>query len=86
MKFWIDSKTPAPIGYVRVTDVQHAKANIAFREGWAYNNIECISVGDDGIELLEWLEETNRSFDIHIHSQEPDKIREIIQRNGWKEI
>jgi hypothetical protein len=89
MKLWIDNKTSSPIGYAWCKDAKQAIANIAFREGWAYNNIDCVSVGDDGIELLKWIEETNHSFNIHIHSQDVEtikKIREIIKRNGWKEV
>lgn len=89
MKFWIDRKTPAPIGYVRAVDIQHAKAQIAFREGWTYDNIDCISIGDEGIEFLEWLEKVGYNYPIHIHSQDAvgiEKMREIIKRNGWKEV
>ena len=45
--------------------------------------------GGDHIELLYWLEETGRNYPIHIHSINPedvDNIREVIQRNGWKEV
>lgn len=45
--------------------------------------------GGDYIKLLDWLEETERSYPIRIHSQNPVGIanmRRIIQRNGWKEV
>lgn len=45
--------------------------------------------GGDYIKLLDWLEETNRNIPIHIHSMNPvgvQNMRNIIQRNGWKEI
>lgn len=45
--------------------------------------------GGDYIELLNWLEETKRSYPIHIHSMNPvgvENMRRIIERNGWKEV
>ena len=45
--------------------------------------------GGDYIKLLDWLEETNRSYPIHIHSMDPvgvENMRRIIQKNGWTEI
>ena len=48
-----------------------------------------VSDGGDYIKLLDWLEETGRSYPIKIHSMNPvgvENIRRIIQRNGWIEI
>jgi len=45
--------------------------------------------GGDYIKLLDWLEETNRSYPIRLHSMNPvgiQNMRAIIQRNGWKEV
>lgn len=45
--------------------------------------------GGDYIKLLDWLEETGRSYPIRIHSMNPVGIinmRKIIERNGWKEV
>lgn len=45
--------------------------------------------GGDYIKLLDWLEETNRNYPIHIHSMNPvgvQNMRNIIQRNGWVEV
>lgn len=45
--------------------------------------------GGDYIKLLDWLEETGRSYPIHIHSMNPvgvANMRAIIQKNGWVEI
>lgn len=45
--------------------------------------------GGDYIKLLDWLEETGRSYPIHIHSMNPvgvQNMRAIIQHNGWKEV
>lgn len=45
--------------------------------------------GGDYIKLLDWLEEKEYYFPIHIHSQNPvgaENMRRIIRRNGWKEV
>ena len=45
--------------------------------------------GGDYIKLLDWLEETGRSYPIRIHSANPvgvANMRRIIQKNGWKEV
>ncbi len=50
---------------------------------------EYVNNGGDYIKLLDWLEETSRSYPIHIHSQNPvgvENMRRIIQRNGWEEV
>lgn len=76
--------------------VSSAKVLIEAQEE-ANNPVELISLdhdaGDYGppdyIKLLDWLEETNRSYPIHIHSMNPvgvANMRAIIERNGWKEI
>lgn len=44
--------------------------------------------GGDYIKLLDWFEETGRSYPIHIHSMNPvgvENMRRIIRRNGWTE-
>ena len=48
-----------------------------------------VSDGGDYIKLLDWLEETGRSYPIRIHSQNVvgvENMRRIIERNGWREI
>ena len=45
--------------------------------------------GGDYIKILDWLEETGRSYPIRIHSMNPvgvENMRRIIQRNGWTEV
>ena len=45
--------------------------------------------GGDYIKLLDWLEETSRSYPIHLHSQNVvgvANMRAIIEHNGWTEI
>ena len=50
---------------------------------------EYVDCGGDYIKLLDWLEETGRSYPIRIHSMNPvgrENMRAIIRRNGWKEV
>jgi hypothetical protein len=50
---------------------------------------EYVEEGGDYIKLLDWLEETGRSYPIHIHSMNPvgvENMRRIIQKNGWTEV
>ena len=45
--------------------------------------------GGDYIKLLDWLEETGRSYPIRIHSMNPvgvANMRAIIERNDWTEV
>lgn len=48
-----------------------------------------VKYGGDYIKVLDWLEETGRSYPIRIHSMNPvgrENMRAIIQRNGWTEV
>ena len=98
MKLWIDDVRPAPNGYVWAQSVLMAKAIIETREEDNIK-IELIDIdhdagdyandGGDYIKLLDWLEETGRSYPIRIHSMNPvgrENMRAIIQRNGWTEV
>ena len=73
--------------------------NHAMYDGTNYEPIELIDIdhdagdyacdGGDYIKLLDWLEETGRSYPIRIHSQNVvgvQNMRRIIQRNGWTEV
>ena len=45
--------------------------------------------GGDYIKLLDWLEETGRSYPVRIHSMNPvgvQNMRAIVERNGWQEV
>lgn len=105
MKFWIDDMRPAPKGYhwyKTVNAVKRAIRNLEFVYQHTHNElyrIELIDMdhdagdyarcGGDYIELLNWLEETGRSYPIRIHSMNPvgaDNLRRIIEHNGWKEV
>lgn len=65
---------------------------------FSFNDIEYISLDNDlgegkieGYRVLDWLEDlqTDIPFRIHIHTANSvarERMRAIIQRNGWKEI
>lgn len=97
MKLWIDDVRPAPEGYLRVFTVNQAKRAIEYFE--KVKKVELIDIdhdagnyaiyGGDYIKLLDWLEETGRSYPIRIHSMNPvgvANMRAIIKRNGWTEV
>jgi hypothetical protein len=97
MKIWIDDLREAPEGFLRVYTVNQAKRAIEYFE--KKDGVELISLdhdagdyacdGGDYIKLLDWLEETGRSYPIRIHSQNPvgvENMRRIIERNGWREV
>lgn len=105
MKLWIDDVRPAPEGYYWCRSVNEAKRVIEIYDSWVdfdNNIVDCIELididhdagdftadGGDYVKLLDWLEETSRSYKIHIHSMNPvgvENMRRIIQRNRWKEI
>ena len=103
MKLWIDDIRPAPEGYIWCHSVYRAIKEIEiFEQNISYDSLEKIELididhdagdyaryGGDYIKLLDWLEETGRSYPIRIHSQNPvgvANMRAIIQRNGWKEV
>ena len=103
MKLWIDDVRPAPEGYVWAKSVNEAKYHIVLCEdpwhGALTGKPELIDIdhdagdyaseGGDYIKLLDWLEETGRSYPIRIHSQNVvgvQNMRRIIKRNGWREI
>lgn len=97
MKLWIDDIRTAPDGYVWCVTVNQAKFAIAYED--VNDPIELIDIdhdagryaqdGGDYIKVLDWLEETGRSYPIRIHSMNPvgvENMRRIIQKNGWTEV
>ncbi len=102
MKLWIDDVRPAPEGmYWVARSVNEAKSIIQqFEIGlFPFEKFELIDIdhnagkyesdGGHYVKLLEWLEETGRNYPIHIHSDNQINLlwmREIIERNGWKEV
>lgn len=98
MKLWIDDVRPAPKGYLLCTSVNQARQTILTLESLR-KTIDLLDIdhdagdyardGGDYIRLLDWLEETGRSYPIRIHSMNVvgrANMKRIIQRNGWKEI
>ena len=105
MKIWVDDVRPAPEGYVWIKTVNDAIRYIEIYGDYIdFDNtlVDCVELididhdagdfapyGGDYIKLLDWLEETERNYPIHIHSMNPvgvTNMRAIIQRNGWREI
>lgn len=98
MRLWVDNARPAPDGYTRSRSVENAKLRIQIMEdrGTPFSLIdidhyagEFAKYGGDYINLLDWLEETGRSYPIRIHSINPvgvENMRRIIQKNGWTEV
>ena len=99
LKLWIDDVRPAPDEYIWCQSVNNAINVIEYWDDFMGVKIELIDIdhdagdyvelGGDYIKLLDWLEETGRSYPIRIHSMNPvgrENMRAIIRRNGWKEI
>lgn len=100
VKFWIDDLREPPEGpeWLWAQSVNAAKTFILLCERVGAK-IELIDMdhdagdfasdGGDYIKLLDWLEETGRSYPIRIHSMNPvgiSNMRAIIRRNGWTEV
>lgn len=98
MKIWVDDVRPAPKGYVWCKSVNEAKTIIS-NCVVAYIILDVIDIdhdageyasdGGDYIKLLDWLEEAELNYPIHIHSMNPvgvENMRRIIQRNKWIEV
>lgn len=105
MKLWIDDIRTAPHGYYHAYSTNQAinmiKVFDFFFDCNVYDDeiIELIDIdhdsgdyeydGGDYIEVLNWLEETGRSYPIRIHSMNPvgmKNMRRIIKKNGWTEV
>jgi hypothetical protein len=99
VKIWIDDvREPPSDDWLMCRSVVAAKTMIKILEE---NNfiIEVISIdhdagdyerfGGDYIKVLDWLEENNKSFPIHIHTMNPvgrQNMEAIIRRNNWVEV
>ena len=105
MKIWVDDIRQAPEGYVWCQSVNDAKLAIQIAEDdfdGRFGKPECVEIidtdhdagdyasdGGDYIKLLDWLEETGRSYPIRIHSMNPvgvENMRRVIERNHWVEV
>lgn len=103
MKIWIDDVRQPPnwnLGsdaWHWATSVKDAINAIEYFEEWF--KVELIDIdhdagdyvndGGDYIKVLDWLEETGRSYPIRIHSMNPvgvENMRRIIHKNGWTEV
>lgn len=99
VKIWIDDVREPPSDDWWVSrSVFAAKAMIRTLEEKGYI-IEVISIdhdagdyaclGGDYIKILDWLEENNKNFPIHIHTMNPvgrQNMEAIIRRNNWVEV
>lgn len=105
MKIWVDDIRPVPVQnrqdelYVWCKSVNETKRAII---ELTLTNEKVVSLidldhdagsyatdGGDYIRILDWLEETGRSYPIRIHSANPvgvANMRRIIKRNGWTEV
>lgn len=98
-KIWIDDiREPPSDGWWICRSVIAAKTTIRTLEEKDYI-IEVISIdhdagdyaclGGDYIKVLDWLEENNKSFPIHIHTMNPvgrQNMEAIIRKNNWVEV
>ena len=92
MVIWVDDTRPAPNGCVWCKSVDEVKKILCDSHVSSCYNIELIDLdhdagefakyGGDYIELLNWFEETSRSYPIRIHSMNPvgvENMRRIIR-------
>lgn len=99
MKLWVDDVRHAPgdCNWIWANSVNEAILLIQVTEKECpfefidldHDAGDYVSDGGDYIKLLDWLEQTNRNYPIHIHSMNPvgvQNMRAIIQKNGWTEI
>jgi hypothetical protein len=103
LRIWVDDIRKPPESFIEsylwVASVDDAKSLIETIETRSSNEIELLdldhdagsyaSKGGDYIEILNWMEQTGRSYHIRIHSMNPvggENMRRIIQRNGWTEV
>lgn len=103
MKLWVDDIVKAPEGWTWYRSVGGAKSFIQVYEKKNTDPLTLISVDTDAgcwtseggnyVELLKWLEATNRNYQVEIHTKDYQsdhevikEMREIIRRNGWDVI
>lgn len=99
VKIWVDDiRLPPDDSWVHSKSVNLTKARIQTYEKKGMK-IEIISLdhdagdyaclGGDYIKILDWLEENNKSFPIHIHTMNPvgrQNMEAIIRKNNWVEV
>lgn len=76
MKIWLDDISTAPSGYVHIRSISELKALIenAELEGLDVELIDCSNdlchferVSSDGVELLDWLHNRGKLYNIELH-------------------
>lgn len=95
MKLWIDDLRPAPEGWQWARSVNEAKEMLLDAENRGilvelmdldHDAGDYAGQGGDYIRLLDWLEETGRSYPLRIHSFNPvgrENMLRIAEKNRW---
>ena len=97
LKIWIDDIRPAPAGYIWLKSVNETIQYLSnVSDGYAIELIDLdhdagdfAKDGGDYIRILDYLEIVGYNGTIRIHSMNPvgvQNMRNIIQKNGWREI
>ena len=99
-KFWLDDIRPAPEGYLWFQTAESLIEMLKnyYNSQPIVDKVVEISLDNDlgegrmeGYKVLDWLESLliPVEFGIHIHSANPvarERMRAIVQHNGWKEV
>lgn len=102
IKLWIDDVRPAPEGYKWIKSVNEAIrfleegkwydtyiTDVELTIDIDHDAGDYAADGGDYIKILDWMEKENMRATFHIHSMNPvgvQNMRNIIRRNGWREI
>ena len=99
LKIWVDDVRPAPEGYIWLKSVNEVKKYLANPHILCNYEIKLIDLdhdagdyakdGGDYIKILDYLEIVGYNGDLRIHSMNAvgvQNMRNIIQKNGWREI
>ena len=99
LKIWVDDVRPAPEGYIWLKSVNEVKKYLADPHILCNYEISLIDLdhdagdyakdGGDYIRILDYLEMVGYNGDLRIHSMNAvgvQNMRNIIQKNGWREI
>ena len=99
LKIWVDDVRPAPEGYIWLKSVNEVKKYLADPHILCNYEIKLIDPdhdagdyakdGGDYIRILDYLELVGYNGDLRIHSMNAvgvQNMRNIIQKNGWREI
>ena len=78
MKLWIDAVCPAPKNFFWAKTVNEAKRVICDPVVCLDHTITLIDVNSvDSNKLINWLNETNRSYPIRIHAHDNEAIAKM---------